>query len=175
MFNCEMRRRKREGKEGREALVGPPRRKPGKGGWDGVSRFKHYSLCLAYVRSLEIKSQKDWQAWCKLGQRPKDVPSNPHTIYAGIGRRGWGSFLRTGNVNHGNKKNFRSFDACRTYARSLELTSKEAWRAWRKVPGNRPADVPSTPHRVYKDAGWTNWGDFLGTGNIAGRHYRYSK
>ena len=162
MFDCAMRRRERKGKEGREALVGP-KKKGSRGSWDGVSRWKHYSLCLAYAQSLNLKSQRDWEAWCKLGQRPEDVPSQPEKIYAGIGWSGWGSFLGTGNLKY-NKKNFRSFDACRTYARSLELTSKEAWHAWCKVPGNRPADVPSGPYREYKDAGWTNWGDFLGTG-----------
>ena len=167
MFDCATRRREREGKERREALVGPSRRKPRSTVWDGVSRWKHYSLCLAYARSLNLKSQKEWYAWCKLGQRPENVPYKPEKIYAGIGWSGWGSFLGTGNIKS-SKRTFRSFDACRTYARSLELTSNEAWKAWRKVPGRRPADVPSNPGRTYKDAGWTNWGDFLGTGNKVG-------
>ena len=29
----------------------------------------------------------------------------------------------------------------------------------------RPANIPSTPHRAYKDAGWQGYGQFLGTGN----------
>ena len=92
MFDFATRRRERKEKERREAPVGPPRCKPGSKVWDGVSRWKHYSLCLAYVRSLNLKDQKDWEAWCKLGPRPADVPSAPNKIYAGIGWSGWGSF-----------------------------------------------------------------------------------
>ena len=31
----------------------------------------------------------------------------------------------------------------------------------------RPNDIPKGPDRVYRDKGWTNWGDWLGTGEIA--------
>ena len=57
------------------------------------------------------------------------------------------------------------FSSCRAFARSLGLKSEKEWNAWRKVPGQRPEDVPSTPNHVYAGCGWQGWGDFLGTGN----------
>ena len=75
--------------------------------------------------------------------------------------------MTTGNLKS-NEKVVRSFQECREYARSLELSSRGAWEAWCKVPGNRPDNVPSDPRRTYENKGWTNWGDFLGTGNKVG-------
>ena len=95
------------------------------------------------------------------------MPSNPHKIYAGLGWAGYGDWLGTGNMPS-RKKEFRSFQACRVFARSLELPGLAAWWAWNKIPGNRPDDIPCDPPKQYKDTGWTNWGDFLGTGNKRG-------
>ena len=175
MFDFATRRRERKGRGRKVVLLGPKKKRGGRGGgWDGVSRWRHFLRCRAYARSLKLKGVKEWQAWCKVpGQRPEDVPSSPERTYAGLGWQGYGDWLGTGNVEHG-KKNFRSFEACRAYARSLALSDKRAWKAWSKVPGNRPADVPSRPDQAYKDVGWTNWGDFLGTGNKYGSN-QYKK
>ena len=159
---------RRRGGETEEPL-GPPRY--GKGvtrkNWDGVSRWMHFSSCRAFARSLGLKSQKEWEAWRKVpGQRPEDVPSDPRDVYAGFGWKGYGDFLGTGNARD-NKGDFRSFDEARAFARGLKLSNKKAWEAWSK--DHRPSDIPSAPERVYKQAGWTNWGDFLGTGNKGGR------
>ncbi|MFA7185265.1 MAG: hypothetical protein WC082_10245, partial [Victivallales bacterium] len=33
--------------------------------------------------------------------------------------------------------------------------------------------IPSNPNRAYRNCGWTNWGDFLGTENIANYNKKY--
>ena len=148
--------------------MGPPRKGRG-GGWDGVSRWLHFSRCRAFARSLKLKSRKEWQAWCKVpGQRPVDVPSRPDRTYAGVlGWKGYGDFLGTGNTRYGNGESFKPFDEARAFARGLKLSNVRAWWAWRKTK-HRPSDIPSNPHQTYKEAGWTNYGDFLGTGNKKG-------
>ena len=152
---------RRRGGEAEEPL-GPPRYgNGGKRNWDGVSRWMRFSSCRAFARSLGLKSQKEWWTWCKVpGQRPEDVPSHPNQVYAGYGWQGWGDFLGTGNYRKGT---FKSFDDARAFARGLKLSGKKAWHAWSK--DHRPSDIPSNPHSYYKEAGWINWGDFLGTGN----------
>ena len=95
---------------------------------------------------MELSSEKAWRAWSKVpGNRPADVPSDPRKVYKDAGWTNWGGFLGTGNIEC-NKMNFRSFDTCRVYARSLQLSGETAWKAWSKVPGNRPDDVPSNPY-----------------------------
>ena len=157
---------RRRGGEAEEPL-GPPRYgRNRKKNWDGVSRWMHFSSCRAFARSLGLKSEKEWRAWWKVpGQRPEDVPTNPQRVYAGFGWKGYGDFLGTGNVRNG-KGTFKSFNEARAFARGLKLSSVKAWYAWSK--DHRPSDIPSTPDRTYKEAGWINWGDFLGTGNKRG-------
>ena len=39
--------------------------------------------------------------------------------------------------------------------------------------GNKPDDLPTHPDRTYKNKGWINWGDFLGTGRVADQKKKY--
>lgn len=59
---------------------------------------------------------------------------------------------------------WRPFDKARAFARGLKLKSAAEWRKY-CASGKKPADIPVTPHVVYADDGWSNWGDWLGTGN----------
>ena len=65
-----------------------------------------------------------------------------------------------------NKKNFRSFEEAREFARSLGLKGQKEWLNYSKS-GKRPDDIPTNPNVVYKNKGWKGMGDFLGTGTIA--------
>ena len=46
-----------------------------------------------FVRSIGLKSQKEWQEWSKAGERPPDIPSNPDQVYKGKGWMGYVDFL----------------------------------------------------------------------------------
>ncbi|MDC0323717.1 hypothetical protein OAM21_00825, partial [Verrucomicrobia bacterium] len=39
--------------------------------------------------------------------------------------------------------------------------------------GKLPADIPANPESTYKGKGWTGFGDWLGTGNIASHRRQY--
>ena len=64
------------------------------------------------------------------------------------------------------KANWKSFEDAKKYSISLKLKSTTEWREFSKS-NEKPFDIPSQPDQVYKNAGWLNWGDFLGTGRIA--------
>lgn len=51
-------------------------------------RFPPFEEALEAARALNLKGVKDWQAWCKRGDRPKEMPSNPDQTYKGIGWKG---------------------------------------------------------------------------------------
>ena len=63
------------------------------------------------------------------------------------------------------KKTYRSFAQARKFARSLKLESKTYWIKYCES-GKLPKDIPRDGYGVYKKE-WTNWGDFLGTGNLS--------
>ena len=59
------------------------------------------------------------------------------------------------------RREFRSFEDARAYVQTLDLMSKEDWRAW-SASGARPYDIPSDPNQKYASSGWMSYGDFLG-------------
>jgi superfamily II DNA or RNA helicase len=71
------------------------------------------------------------------------------------------------------KLSWRPFEDARAFARKLKLKNQHAWVAFCKgeLPrlGQRPADIPTNPSKVYVDKGWKGNGDWLGTGTIAAR------
>ena len=55
--------------------------------------YRCFEVARAYVRTLGLKSWKDWQAWSKSGARPHDIPGHPHTMYKQSGWLSYGDFL----------------------------------------------------------------------------------
>jgi superfamily II DNA or RNA helicase len=74
------------------------------------------------------------------------------------------------------RANWRSFEDAREFVRGLGLKSFADWSEYSKS-GKRPNDIPGNPYRIYADAGWLAWGDWIGTGRIADqlRQYRSFK
>ena len=131
----------------------------GQQGQGARGSFRTFEDARVYVRTLGLKSQKDWQAWSKSGKRPHDIPSAPNVTYASSGWTSYGDFL--GYADGKVAGSYHSFEDARTYVRTLGLKSVKEWQAWRKS-GARPHDIPSAPDTTYKSSGWKSWGDFLG-------------
>ncbi|MDC0153553.1 hypothetical protein OAJ02_02330 [Nitrosopumilus sp.] len=61
------------------------------GGWGGflgtgtvASQFKKYrpfKEAREFVRSLELKTGREWEEYCKSGNKPDDIPSVPSKVY----------------------------------------------------------------------------------------------
>ena len=68
-------------------------------------------------------------------------------------------------------RKYRPFEEAREYARGLGLKNQKEWRKFSKslLPekGMLPDDIPADPYQTYKNQGWINLGDWLGTGTIA--------
>jgi hypothetical protein len=64
---------------------------------------------------------------------------------------------------HNNLNNkYLSFKEAKRYVLGLKLKSSFDWRLYCKS-GQRPQNIPSHPDRVYKQKGWINWPDWLGS------------
>ena len=59
------------------------------------------------------------------------------------------------------KREFLSFQEAREIVRSLNLRNQKEWLLYCKT--TRPQNIPSDPKGVYKNNGWINLGDWLGT------------
>ena len=140
-------------------------------------RYRPFRKARAFARSLHLRTRDEWTRFCKglkpdKGSRPDDVPAKPWVVYHQAGWRGMGDWLGTGTVANFLKQ-FRPFAKARAFARSLRLRSVTEWRRyWRGLmpkKRRRPRDIPSSPDRTYRSAGWQGLGDWLGTGTVATR------
>ncbi len=68
-------------------------------------------------------------------------------------------------------RKFRSFEKARKYVHTLGLKNVEEWKKF-KNSNKLPEDIPRGPQGVYENKGWTNWGDFLGTGYTYKKKFR---
>ena len=121
--------------------------------------FRSFEDARAYVHTLGLKSQEEWNAWRASGARPYDIPSHPYTYYASSGWLSYGDFLgfQIGKVTG----EFRTFEDARTYVHTLGLKGTEEWAAW-SASGARPYDIPGNPQTYYASSGWLSFPDFLG-------------
>jgi superfamily II DNA or RNA helicase len=135
--------------------------------WESVGKanWRPFMDARAFVRSLGLKSRAEWEAYRLSDRRPFDVPTNPNVVYAHEGWIGMGDWLGTGTIATHLRKYLPLAEA-RTVARSLGLKSQAEWDAYARSD-HLPLGLPQAPHMVYADAGWSSWGDWLGTGRIA--------
>jgi hypothetical protein len=126
-------------------------------------QFRDFESAREFARSLGLENFKEWTEYCKAGDKPDDIPTDPYQHYKNE-FTGVGDFLGTGFVAMHNRK-YRPYKEAREFARSLGLRSNLDWRKYFKL-NKRPDDIPYKVERIYKKE-WKGWGDFLGTGFIA--------
>ena len=54
----------------------------------------------------------------------------------------------------------------------MKFKDRKAYTNWSKSE-HRPVDIPSSPDKVYKDRGWENWSDYLGSDPKKARSREY--
>ena len=126
-----------------------------------LRNYRTFSQARKYARSLKLKSGTEWKKLVKNGKLPTDIPSNANHFYKDKGWVSWGDWLGTGNVAPGTQS-YLSFVKARKYARGLGLKNRTEWRKFAKS-GKRPKEIPSSPDIYYKDAGWNDFSDWLGS------------
>jgi superfamily II DNA or RNA helicase len=152
----------------------------GMGDWLGTGRiadrlrkYRSFKNAQTFVHSLGLKSETEWRAYTKSGQKPTDIPANPTKAYAKDGWAGMGDWLGTGTIAP-RLREYRSFKEARAFVRGLGLKSETEWRAFTKS-GKRPNDIPTNPSRIYAEVGWSGKSDWLGTGVRRGNWRGFSE
>ena len=134
-------------------------------------KWRSFDEARAFVRSKGLTSQADWRTFCRSGELPDDIPTNPDQKQTYKAEwRGFGDWLGTGAVATQDRQ-FRSFQAARAFVRSKGLTNQAEWLRYCRS-GEKPDDIPTNPNQTYK-AEWRGLGDWLGTGAVATQDRRY--
>jgi len=127
----------------------------GVGDWLGTGKianqnrvYRSYKDARDFVQKLNLRSKTDWYDYCKLGNKPDDIPSVPNNNYKND-FKGYGDWLGTGTVAPQDRV-FLSFKEAREFVRSLKLKGQKEWYAYCKS-GNKPDDIPAYPWVVYKE------------------------
>jgi hypothetical protein len=135
-----------------------------------LRKYQSFENARAFVHKLGLKSQSEWNRYCKSGKKPPDIPAKPARKYAKSGWVNWGHWLGTGRIAD-QLREYRRFDKARAFVRRLKLKS---WREYCKS-GRRPSDIPADPKKTYAKSGWAGYGDWLGTGKVRPDEYRSFK
>jgi superfamily II DNA or RNA helicase len=137
--------------------------------------YRPFAKARAWVRGLGLARQADWQDFCAgrlegKPPRPADIPSAPQSVYKDDGWDGWGDWFGTGAVAT-YMRTYRPFTEARAWVHGLGLSGQKEWQDFcaGRLQGkpSKPADIPTSPQKVYKEGGWIGMGDWLGTGTIA--------
>ena len=135
-------------------------------GWQGwthwlggtKSPFMPFAKALKFARRLGLKSQGEWNTWCKTNARPKDIPEAPQKVYQDIGWQGYAHFLDV----HRLTTDYLPYVEAYKIVHLLELNSEDEWEAYCKS-GDKPTNIPFEPQLTYADAGWQDFDAWLGT------------
>ncbi len=127
-------------------------------------QFRDFESAREFVRSLKLKNAKEWQEYYKSGNKPDDISSNPNRTYKKEWK-GFGDWLGTGRIADQDKV-YRPYKEAREFVRKLNLKNFTEWTEYCKS-GNKPDDIPSSPKNNYKNKGYVDLGDWLGTGHIS--------
>lgn len=142
---------------------------------DRLMEYLPFDKARAFVQTLNLRSKSEWAVYCKgllleKGKKPDNIPTGVSKTYRNKGWCGWGDWLGTGAIASFNRS-FRPFEQARQFVHGLKLKSQSEWSKYCKGQllrkGIKPNDIPTTPSRNYKESGWINMGDWLGTGTVA--------
>jgi len=138
--------------------------------WLGTHRsgkneiYLPFNEARAFVQKLNLKGRNDWRNYLKSGQNPINIPNHPERTYKDNGWYGFGDLVGTGNIKYSERK-FRSFEEAKAFVHTLKLKTYPEWRIFTKSE-KMPKDIPNSPLFYYKDTGWKDCGDWLGTGSV---------
>ncbi len=72
----------------------------GMGDWLGTGRIADFNIVFlsfneakCFIHTLKLKGQKDWEKYCKSGNKPSNIPTNPQRTYKNKGWINWSDFL----------------------------------------------------------------------------------
>jgi len=124
-----------------------------------------------FVHQLQLKNSQEWINWVKSDAKPIDIPAYPEGVYKDKGWIGWGDWLGTGVIATFDRK-YLPFIEARSFVHQLQLKKQKEWQSWSKSIA-KPDDIPADPRSAYKEKGWIDYGDWLGTGSIATQNRKY--
>ncbi|MDB9740921.1 DEAD/DEAH box helicase family protein [Candidatus Pelagibacter ubique] len=123
-------------------------------------KYRSYKLSKKFAQSLKLKKASEWKKLIIDQKLPIDIPKAPQNVYKEF--EGWGVFLDSGNRVGYRNQIYLDFNDVKKYARTKKIKNRNEWFEHCQKKLN-PLNIPQSVDIIYKDRGWKNWDDFLGT------------
>jgi hypothetical protein len=136
-----------------------------------LREYRPFEEARDFVHKLKLKSGEEWRDYCKSGQKPEDIPSNPDKTYKQDGWKGMGDWLGSGSIANFLRE-YISFEEAKEFVHNLKLKSQKEWFQYCKS-GQKPEVIPANPDKIYKQDDWKGFGDWLGTGSVSSHLREY--
>jgi superfamily II DNA or RNA helicase len=130
-----------------------------------IKEYWNYNDSKKYIMTLNLKNVREWEKYKIKFDLPDGIPLQPQKKYKNEGWIGWGDFL---GAKVANRSNHLSYTEAKKIIQKLKLKNNGEWRLYLKSQ-KKPSNIPSKPDVAYKNNGWVNWGDWLGSGTVADR------
>lgn len=149
-------------------------------GWKGIKDwlgteilfdFLDFENARTFIHSLGFKYIEEWKIYSKSGNKPSNIPVNPNIIYKNCGWINFYDWIGIESLST-KKEKYLTFEIAREFAIGLNLLNQSEWFDYIKG-GNVNEYLPSYPSKFYKNIGWINWGDWLGTNIIANQNKEF--
>jgi hypothetical protein len=101
-----------------------------------------FAVGRAYARKQKLKTQKEWFAWSKSGQRPSNIPANPHKTYRDDGWISYSDWLGYGSAGGGAAASRSSSSRSSATTAPKKKTKKKRKR---RPTTTHPSDLPPPP------------------------------
>jgi superfamily II DNA or RNA helicase len=141
--------------------------------WSRLAKlsWRPYEEAVNFVCNLGLNSQIEWRGCAKTKKIPEDIPRDPYGVYKNKGWVNWGEWLGTGTIAPQLKK-YLKYNKAVSIVRKLGIENKAEWRKY-ILDGKLTENIPRNPDGVYKNKGWIDWGEWLGTGRVANQNRTY--
>lgn len=129
---------------------------------DNLKEYRSFEEAKIFARDLKLLTRKSWEVMASQNKLPSDIPKVPQHVYKNKGWKGFADFLGLSGVR-GLSSNFMEFKEARDFVHRLGLKNWTQWRLYKELPPS----IPRNAAVVYKNNGWVNWGDWLGTYSLS--------
>jgi hypothetical protein len=124
-----------------------------------------FNEARSIIRLKKFKTIEDFKRWVKTTENIYNIPIAPDKAYLGKGWIAWWDFLDSDK-----NRDYLAYNEARQWALASGISSASDWKE-KKKKNLLPIGMPGHPQIVYRNEGWINWSDFLGTNNVRNIEY----
>lgn len=123
--------------------------------WDNLVSYIPYEDSKKIIKNLQIKSGVEYKKFAKNNKIPNDIPNRPERYYKNRGWVSWGDFLGNRRISN-NLRTFVTYDEFKDFIKKNNISSRTEFFKIRRYVDKK---IPTNPNIIYKNKGWTCWGD----------------